>query len=146
VATTAAELIAAVPAAVVALHHYPQRFLVPTIYPPGIPGPIARRALDGWALANPNTLVIAGHTHRHRRRDHRGLVIAESGSTKDFPGTWTGYVVHEGGIMQVTRRILSPAAIAWTEQGRRVLGGVWGVWSPGLRSHRCFSHTWPVRR
>jgi 3',5'-cyclic-AMP phosphodiesterase len=140
------ELIAAVPAAVVALHHYPQRFLLPTLYPPGIPGPIARRALDAWASANPNTLVVAGHTHRHRRRDYHGLVIAESGSTKDFPGTWTGYVVYDGGIMQVTRRVLSPDAIAWTEQGRRVLGGLWGVWSPGLRSHRCYSHTWPAQR
>jgi len=143
-ALEAAELAAAAPAAVVALHHYPQRFLLPTLYPPGIPGPIARRALNAWAAANPNTIVIAGHTHRHRRRDYRGLVIAESGSTKDFPGTWTGYVVHEGGIMQVTRRTLAPAAMEWTEQGRRVLGGLWGVWSPGVRSHRCFSHAWPA--
>ncbi len=139
----AAALIAPVPAAVILLHHYPQRFLLPTLYPPGIPGPIARRALDAWLEANPNTLVIAGHTHRHRRRDYRGLVIAESGSTKDFPGTWTGYVAYEGGILQVTRRVLAPEAIAWTEQGRAVLGGLWGVWAPGLRSHRCFSHTWP---
>ncbi len=139
----AAALVADAPAAVLALHHYPQRFLLPTLYPPGIPGPIARRALDAWRAANPNTMVVAGHTHRHRRRDYHGLVIAESGSTKDFPGSWTGYVVHEGGIMQVTRRVLAPSAIAWTERGRGVLGGVWGLWAPGLRSHRCFTHTWP---
>jgi len=143
-AREAASLIADAPAAIVALHHYPQRFLLPTLYPPGIPGPVARRALDLWAEANPNTLVIAGHTHRHRRRDYGPLVIAESGSTKDFPGTWTGYVVYEGGVLQVTRRVLAEGAMGWTEQGRRVLGGLWGVWSPGVRSHRCFSHTWPA--
>ncbi|HVM68098.1 MAG TPA: metallophosphoesterase [Acidimicrobiales bacterium] len=142
-AEQSAALAAGAPAAVMALHHYPQRFLLPTLYPPGIPGPIARRSLDAWRQANPNSLVIAGHTHRHRRREYHGLVIAESGSTKDFPGTWTGYVVYEGGIMQVTRRVLAPAAIAWSERGRAVLGGLWGLWSPGLRSHRCFSHTWP---
>jgi len=139
-----AELIRDAPAAMMALHHYPQAFRLPTLHPPGIPGNVARRALDAWADANRATLVVAGHSHRHRRRDHRTLLIAESGSTKDFPGSWTGYIVYEGGITQTTRRVLAPAAIAWTEQGRRVLGGVWGWWAPGLRSHRCFSHPWPL--
>jgi hypothetical protein len=140
-----AELMGGSHATVVALHHYPQRFHLPTVYPPGIPAPIARRAVDAWIDANPALVVLAGHSHRHRRHDYRGVVLAESGSTKDFPGSWTGYVVHEGGILQTTRRVLDPAAIAWTERGRRVLGGVWGVWAPGLRSHRCFSHAWPPR-
>ena len=46
---------------------------------------------------------------------------------------------------QTTRRVMDPRAFAWTERGRRVIGGVWGVWSPGVRSHRCFSLRWPVR-
>ncbi len=141
-AAETAAMIAGVPAAVMVLHHYPQRFRFPTLYPPGIPGHVARRALDAWADANPRTVVIAGHTHRHRRRAYRGLVLTESGSTKDFPGSWTGFTVYEGGIMQTTRRVLDPAALAWTEQGRRVLGGIWGWWAPGLRSHRCFTHEW----
>jgi hypothetical protein len=70
-------------------------------------------------------------------------MIAETGSTKDFPGSWAGYTVHEGGIMQTTRRVMAPDAIRWTERGRRVLGGVWGIWAPGVRSHRCFTYTWP---
>jgi len=139
-----AALVGGARAAVVALHHYPQRFRFPSLYPPGIPGDVARRALDAWADANPATMVIAGHSHRHRRHDYRTLVLAESGSTKDFPGSWTGYIVHEGGIVQTTRRVLDPSVMAWTEQGRHVLGGVWGWWAPGLRSHRCFSHTWPA--
>ena len=129
--------------AVVALHHYPQRFRWPTMYPSGIPGPIAGSFLDALAEANPATMVLTGHSHRHRRHSHGPLVVAEVGSTKDYPGSWAGYAVHEGGIRQVTRRVSARPAIAWTEQGRRVLGGVWAVWAPGLRSHRCFSHTWP---
>jgi 3',5'-cyclic AMP phosphodiesterase CpdA len=128
---------------VVALHHYPQRFQHPTIYPSGIPGPPAARFLRRVAAARPATLVLAGHSHRHRRHDHGPLMIAETGSTKDFPGSWAGYTVHEGGIMQTTRRVMAPDAIRWTERGRRVLGGVWGIWAPGVRSHRCFTYTWP---
>ena len=132
-------------AAFVAMHHYPQRFRLPNAWPPGIPGPQARPLLDGIAADNPATLVASGHSHRHRRHHHGPLVIAEIGSTKDFPGTWAGYVVHEGGIRQVVYRVARPDAIAWTEKTRRAVFGIWGRWSPGLRSHRCFTHPWPAR-
>ena len=131
--------------AFVAMHHYPQRFRFPNAWPPGIPGPQARPLLDGIAAANPATMVVSGHSHRHRRHRHGPLVIAEIGSTKDFPGTWAGYVVHEGGIRQVVYRVARPDAIAWTERTRRAVFGIWGRWSPGLRSHRCFTHPWPAR-
>jgi len=140
------ELLASAPGgAVVALHHYPQRFRYPTFYPAGIPGDMARHALATWARANPAILVLAGHTHRHRRHEFGSLVLAEIGSTKDWPGTWAGYTVHEGGIMQTTRRVLEASAIEWTTRGRWVVGGLWGVWAPGLRSHRCFTYPWPLR-
>jgi predicted phosphodiesterase len=143
----AVQLVGAAPGpAVVAMHHYPQRFRWPTMYPSGIPGPAAARFLDALAEANPSTLVLAGHSHRHRFHRHGTLVVAEVGSTKDYPGTWAGYAVHEGGIRQVTRRVAAPEAIAWTEQGHKVLGGVWSVWAGGVRSHRCFTHRWPDRR
>lgn len=141
----AIDLVAAAPpgaGVVVALHHYPQRFRYPTIYPAGIAGDDARRALDAIAEANPHALVLAGHSHRHRRHFYRNMVLAESGSTKDFPGSWAGFTVYEGGILQTTRRIMDPSAIGWTERGRHVMGGVWGVWAPGLRSHRCFAYVW----
>ena len=131
--------------AFVAMHHYPQRFRFPNAWPPGIPGPQARPLLDGIAAANPATMVASGHSHRHRRHHHGPLVIAEIGSTKDFPGTWAGYAVHEGGIRQVVYRVARPDAIAWTERTRRAVFGIWGRWSPGLRSHRCFTHPWPDR-
>ncbi|HWW52798.1 MAG TPA: metallophosphoesterase [Acidimicrobiales bacterium] len=141
-----AELVGAAPgAAVVAMHHYPQRFRWPTMYPDGIPGPAAGRLLDALAEANPATLVLTGHSHRHRSHHHGPLVVAEVGSTKDYPGSWAGYAVHEGGIRQVTRRVAAPESIRWTEQGRRVMGGIWGVWAAGVRSHRCFTHVWPPR-
>ena len=128
-----------------AMHHYPQRFVVPTMWPRGIAGPEARALLDAVAEANPATLVASGHSHRHRRHHHGPLTHAEIGSTKDYPGAWAGYVVHEGGIRQVVRRVADPAAIAWTEYTKRAVGGIWGRWSPGVRSHRCFSLTWPGR-
>lgn len=132
-------------AAFVAMHHYPQRFRVPNAWPPGIPGDQATPLLDGIVDANPATFLASGHSHRHRRHHHGPLVIAEIGSTKDFPGTWAGYAVHEGGIRQVVYRVARPDAIAWTEKTRRAVLGLWGRWSPGLRSHRCFTHAWPMR-
>ena len=62
-----------------------------------------------------------------------------------YGGTWAGYVVHEGGIRQVVRRVAAPAAIRWTEETKRALLGVWGRWSPGRLDDRCLSHTWPAR-
>jgi predicted phosphodiesterase len=139
-----AELLAAAPrAGYLGLHHYPQRFEWANVYPPGVPASQATPLLEAIAAANPATLVSSGHTHRHRRHFHGPLVVAETGSTKDYPGTWTGYAVHEGGIRQVTRRVMAPDAIRWTERTRRAMAGWWGEWSPGPRSHRCFTHIWP---
>jgi len=141
-----ADLVAAAPGpAFVAMHHYVQRFRRPMAYPPGIPGDQSRALLDAVAAANPATIVSAGHTHRNRRRRHGPLVLTEVGATMHYPGTWAGYAVHEGGIRQVVRRVAAPDAIEWTEGSRRALFGLWGLIAPGLRSHRCFSHTWPPR-
>jgi predicted phosphodiesterase len=127
------------------LHHQPQRWRWPTEYPPGIEGRQARAFLDDLAAANPASFVASGHTHRHRRRRHGPIEIVEVGSTKDYPGTWTGYAVHEGGIRQVVRRIAAPDVMAWTETTATAMGGVWGRWSPGRRDDRCFTHRWPAR-
>jgi 3',5'-cyclic-AMP phosphodiesterase len=132
-------------AAFVAMHHHPQRWAVPNQYPPGIPGPEASALLDALAEANPATVVATGHTHRHRRHAHGTVVAVEVGSPKDYPGTWAGYAVHEGGIRQVVRRVAAPSAIGWTETTFWALGGVWGRWSAGSRTARCFTHGWPAR-
>jgi hypothetical protein len=72
------------------------------------------------------------------------VVVTEVGSTKDHPGTWAGYAVHDGGIRQVVRRVAAPEAIRWTEATRRSYLGVWGPWSTWARSARCFTHPWPA--
>ncbi len=129
--------------AFVGVHHHPQRYDIPTFYPPGIPGRQAKALLDAIATANPATLVSSGHSHRNRRNTYGPLVITEIGAPMHYPGTWAGYAVHEGGIRQVVRRVAAPRAIEWTERSRRALLGLWGWWAPGSRGDRCFTHAWP---
>ena len=126
-----------------AQHHYPQPAPVPHFWPPGVPWQEARRFLDALDRSAPGALVTAGHSHRHRRRTHRSVTITEVGSPKDYPGTWAGYVVHEGGVRQVVRRVDRPDCIRWTEYTRQAALGLWGQWSPGRLDDRCFSLTWP---
>lgn len=142
----AGDLVAAVAVdgpVLLALHQQPMRFRLPTYLPVGLPGPDIRPTLARVAAANPRVLVTSGHTHRHRRHRIAGLTATEVGSTKDFPGTWAGYHVHEGGIVQVVRRIAEPSCIRWTDHTRRAAGGVWGHWAPGPLHSRCFSLSWP---
>lgn len=127
----------------VVLHHQLLRLPVPTSWPPGVPSGPANRFLDAVAEAAPVAVVASGHTHRHRTRRHRTVTVAETGSPKDHPGTWTGYVVHEGGIRQVVRRVARPDCIRWTEYTRWAALGVWGRWSPGALDDRCWTLAWP---
>ncbi len=126
----------------VALHHHPQRYRFPTFIPAGIPGPESNRFLADLAAAHPASLVVTGHSHRHRRHRRSGVTVTEVGSTKDFPGTWSGYVVHEGGIRQVVRRISDPTCLPWLDHTARAGGGFWEMWSPGTLDDRCFSLAW----
>ena len=128
--------------AMILVHHQPQSLPFPVYLPRGIPSPIATRFLREVHRANPDVIGSSGHTHRHRRRTISGVPWIEVGSTKDYPGVWAGYVVHEGGIRQVVRRILKPDVIAWTERTRRAALGTWGLWSPGTIDARCFVHQW----
>ena len=125
-----------------ALHHQPMRFRFPVYLPPGIPGPQARRLFGALGEANPRIVASSGHTHRHRRYRVSGVTVSEVGSTKDFPGTWAGYHVHEGGVAQVVRRIAEPSCIRWTDHTRRAALGVWSRWAPGRLDDRCFTVTW----
>lgn len=130
--------------AVVSLHHPPERWPVPTSYPPGILHGDSRRLVGALAAAGA-ALVIAGHTHRNRTYLIGRLTVAEVGSTKDYPGGWAGYSVHEGGIRQVVRRTMAPDVIAWTEATAQAAGGLWGRWSPGRTRDRCWSLAWTRR-
>jgi Icc protein len=128
--------------AVVVLHHPPTDRNHLTPYPPGVPVDQSRRLGSALAVANPDTVVLAGHRHRTRRRTISGLDVSEVGSTKDYPGVWAGYAVHEGGIRQVVRRVADPTALAWTEATGEALGGLWSWWSPGRLGDRCWVRTW----
>lgn len=111
-------------------------------HPPGVPLAQGLRLAQALRAANPNVVVMAGHRHRTRRYEVGGVSVAELGSTKDYPGTWAGYAVHEGGIRQVVRRIADPAALAWTEATGRALMGGWARWAPGRLRDRCWTVVW----
>ena len=69
---------------------------------------------------------FAGHTHRNRVRkfaETGDVPYAEVACVKDFPGSWAEYRVFEGGVLQVHRRLSSPAALAWSEKCRACSGG-----------------------
>ena len=129
-------------AVLVCLHHNLQRHQLPTFWPPGVPGAESRAFLRALRAANPRCLVVTGHTHRHRRHVWEGVTWSEVGSTKDYPGTWAGYVAHERGIRQVVHHVSDPSVQAWLSHTRWAAGGIWGLWSPGRLGDRCFSITW----
>ena len=128
----------------VAQHHFPNPRRFPYFWPPGVPGQESRHFLDTLDRVAPGALVTTGHSHRHRRRRHGSITITEVGSPKDYPGTWAGYAVHEGGIRQVVRRVARPDCIRWTEYTRWAALGLWRHWSPGTLDDRCFTLPWPT--
>lgn len=128
--------------ALLAVHHHFQTNDRRPLWPPGIPAHEGDRFLDRAARANPNLFVTSGHTHRHRRRRHGSITLTQVGSTKDFPGVWAGYVVHEGGIRQVVRRVAEPSCMTWTERTGDEIFGLWRHIAPGRLRDRCFSLTW----
>lgn len=125
------------------LHHHLESSPIPWFLPIGVPAHQTRRFLDAVAAANPRALVTSGHTHRNRSRRVGPLAVTEVGSPKDYPGTWAGYVVHEGGVRQVVRRVEAPECVDWLERTRGAAFGSWGRWSPGTLEQRCFTHPWP---
>lgn len=87
----------------------------------------------------------AGHTHRNRARrfavtGHRPW--AEVSCVKDYPGAWAEYRVHEGGVVQVFRRIATPEALSWSERTRAMFGGLYHDYAFGSVEDRNFLLTW----
>ncbi len=130
----------------VGAHHFPMRFRAPYFWPPGVLPNEANPFLSRLAAANPRSFYTAGHTHRNRRYQRSGITCTELGSPKDYPGTWAGYVVHEGGIRQVSYRVAgSPDGddiMPWLDHSASAAVGAWGRWSPGMLADRCFSLAW----
>jgi predicted phosphodiesterase len=130
------------PGALLALHHQLQRTPWPEGWPPGVPPWQALPLLRTVLATRRATFITTGHTHRHRRHRHGPLTITQVGSTKDFPGVWAGYAVHEGGIRQVVRRVSAADVMGWTEQTRQAVAGAWPYIGAGRRADRCMSVTW----
>lgn len=88
---------------------------------------------------------FAGHTHRNRVRRFAAtgdVPWVEVACVKDFPGAWAEYRVHEGGVLQVFRRISQPEALAWSEKTRDLYGGLYDQYAFGRLVDRCFP-IWP---
>ena len=128
--------------AVIALHHQLGVRGLGVGWPPGLRRRESRDFLAAIAAANPHTLVTSGHTHRHRRHGAGPVTATTVGSVKDYPGVWAGYVVHEGGIRQVVRRVARPDVIRWTERSGDTAFGAYRHWTPGRLSARCFALDW----
>jgi 3',5'-cyclic AMP phosphodiesterase CpdA len=85
---------------------------------------------------------FAGHTHTNQvRRDARGrdVPLVEVGCTKDYPGAWAEYRVHEGGYTQVMRRVATPEARGWSERARHMIQGSYRDLVLGTIDDRCFT-------
>jgi len=85
---------------------------------------------------------FAGHTHTNRvvrLGGARGIPLVEVACTKDYPGAWAEYRVHEGGYTQVVRRVTEPAAFAWAERARTMIQGIYRDLVLGSIEARCFT-------
>jgi hypothetical protein len=85
---------------------------------------------------------LAGHTHTNhvvREPAGRDVPCVEVACTKDYPGAWAEYRVHEGGYTQVMRRVTAPAARAWSERGRHMIQGIYRDLVLGTIADRCFT-------
>jgi 3',5'-cyclic AMP phosphodiesterase CpdA len=126
----------------IAVHHQLQPHRTAEGWPWGIPHDESRRFIEAVGARHRHVLITSGHTHRHRRWAHAGVTTTQVGSTKDYPGVWAGYVVHEGGMRQVVRRVMASDVMPWTERTRWAALGAWGLVSPGRLDARCFAVPW----
>ncbi|MCB0978101.1 MAG: metallophosphoesterase family protein [Acidimicrobiales bacterium] len=125
------------------IHHQLHDWYGQEGWPRGVSHRVALDLLERIADLHPRTLVSSGHTHRHRRWEHAGVTTTQVGSTKDYPGVWAGYTVHEGGVRQMVRRTARPDVMAWTDRTRRAAFGAWRFIGPGPLDSRCFEIAWP---
>ncbi len=128
--------------ALMCLHHQLEPHRYHDCWPPGISGSEAVPFLDRLAEAAPATWVTTGHTHRNRGRRHGPVTVTEVGSTKDYPGTWAGYVAHDAGLRQTSFHVTGEGTDAWLDSTRTAAGGAWGRWSPGNLADRCRTTIW----
>jgi len=125
-------------------HHHPWNPASPT-RPEGYFGihPDASERLVEVVARRPAIVATAaGHTHRNRVRRFPAtgdVPHAEVASTKDFPGSWAEYRIFEGGVLQLHRRLLDPAALGWSERCRAMFGGLYPAYAAGAPADRCLA-------
>jgi 3',5'-cyclic AMP phosphodiesterase CpdA len=86
---------------------------------------------------------FAGHTHRTRARHFpqaRNVPVVEIACVKDYPGAWAEYRIYEDGYTQLTRRVDTTEAMAWTEQTRGMFAGLYRDYALGELNDRCFTY------
>jgi 3',5'-cyclic AMP phosphodiesterase CpdA len=125
-------------------HHHvwsPDSALRPESYFGILPDP--SDALVEVVARHPRILgYFAGHTHRNRVRRIRATgkrPWVEVACVKDYPGTWAEYRIHERGVLQVHRRISTPAALDWSEQTRHMYADTYADYALGSLEDRCFA-------
>lgn len=126
----------------IAVHQQLQRTDPVRYWPPGIPRAEVEPFLDKLDAARPRAVITSGHTHRNRARTHRSVLITEVAATHHWPGVWAGYVVYEGGIRQVVRRIGAADIIDWHEYSKNAVASIWQRYAPGRLDDRCINHRW----
>lgn len=92
---------------------------------------------------------FAGHTHRNRVRrfaETGAMPHGEVCATKDYPGAWACYRVHEGGYVQTVQRCGEPQALAWSHRAKDMYFGLYRAYAIGTLADRCFSYRWDQRR
>jgi hypothetical protein len=126
----------------IAVHQQLQRSDPVRYWPPGIPRKEVEPFLDELDASSPRSVVTSGHTHRNRARTHRSVLITEVASTHHWPGVWAGYIVYEGGIRQVIRRIGARDIIDWHEYSKNAVASIWQHYATGRLDDRCLTHRW----
>jgi predicted phosphodiesterase len=105
----------------------------------------SERLIDVFARRPRLVGYWAGHTHRNRVRRFRvtgGVPWVEVSCVKDYPGAWAEYRVHEGGVVQVFRRISTPDALSWSERTKGMYSGTYHDYAFGALADRNFVLDW----
>jgi len=136
-----------VPALVFA-HHYTSSPAKRTKKAFGLSRPDSEDLLELLATHPSVGGFFAGHTHRNRMRRFAqtgSMPHVEVAATKDYPGAWAMYRVHEGGYTQEVRRCGEPGALRWSHKAKEMYFGLYKAYAIGPLDERCFSYRWDAR-
>ncbi len=84
---------------------------------------------------------FSGHTHSNKLENIKalpGVVFAQCGALKEFPGAWNEYRVYESGIQQIMHRLEASEPLKWQEQTSKMELGFYEKRHYGKLADRCF--------